>query len=67
MKGENKMILWICIVIVIIGFILAAISYCQAADIWDVIGGVSVTFAVVSFVASIILGAIAISASVGSE
>lgn len=61
------MILWICIAIVIIGFILAAISYAQCAYIWDVIGGVSVTFAVVSFVASIILGAIAISASVGSE
>ena len=61
------MILWICIVIVIIGFILAAISYCQATDIWDVIGGVSVIFAVVSFVASIILGVIAVSASVGSE
>ena len=61
------MILWICIAIVIIGFILAAISYVQATDIWDVIGGVSVTFAVVSFVASIILGVIAVSASVGSE
>ena len=61
------MILWICIAIVIIGFILAAISYVQCADIWDVIGGVSVTFAVVSFVASIILGVIAVSASVGSE
>ena len=61
------MILSICIAIVIIGFILAAISYDQCTDIWDVIGGVSVTFAVVSFVASIILGAIAISASVGSE
>ena len=61
------MILWICIAIVIIGFILAAISYDQATDIWDVIGGVSVTFAVLSFVASIILGVIAVSASVGSE
>ena len=61
------MILWICIAIVIIGFILAAISYVQATDIWDVIGGVSVTFAVVSFVASIILGVIAVSARVGSD
>ena len=61
------MILWICIAIVIIGFILAAISYDQVANIWDVIGGVSLTFAVVSFVASIILGVIAVSASVGSE
>ena len=61
------MILWICIAIVIIGFILVAISYDQATNIWDVIGGVSVTFAVVSFVASIILGVIAVSASVGSE
>ena len=61
------MILWICIVIVIIGLIMAAIAYDKASDIWDVIGGVSVTFAVVSFVASIILGVIAVSASVGSE
>ena len=61
------MILWIFIAIVIIGFILVAISYDQATNIWDVIGGVSLTFAIVSFVASIILGAIAVSASVGSE
>lgn len=61
------MILWICIVIVIIGFILAAISYAKATDIWDVIGCVSVTLAVLSFAASIILGVIAIVANVRSE
>ena len=54
------MILWIFIAITIIGFILAAIAYDQVTNIWDVIGGVSVTFAVVSFVASIILGVIAV-------
>lgn len=61
------MILWICIAIVIIGFILAAISYAQCADIWDVIGSVSLIFAILFFIVSFILGIIAVSASVGSE
>ena len=61
------MILWISIAIVIIGFILAAIARNKYTDIWDVIGCISLTFAVLFLAASVILGAIAISANIGSE
>ena len=61
------MILWISIAIVIIGFILTAIARDKYTDIWDVIGCISLTFAVLFLAASVILGAIAVSASVGSE
>ena len=61
------MILWISIIVAIIGFILAAIARNKYTDIWDVIGCISLTFAVLFLAASVILGAIAISANIGSE
>ena len=61
------MILWISIIVAIIGFMLAAIARNKYTDIWDVIGCISLTFAVLFLAASVILGAIAISANIGSE
>ncbi len=61
------MILWISIAITIISAIVSIISFNKFRDFWDVIGTISSVLAVLFFIISAVLGAIAISASVGSE
>ena len=61
------MILWISIVITIISAIVSIISFNKFSNFWDVISFISTVLAVLFFSASAVLGAIAISASVGSE
>ena len=61
------MILWISIAINIISVIVSIISFNKFRDFWDVIGSISTALAVLFFIISAVLGAIAISASVGSE
>lgn len=61
------MILWISITITIISAIVSIISFNKFRDFWDVIGSISTVLAVLFFIISAVLGAIAISASVGSE
>ena len=61
------MILWISIVITIISVILFAVSYNKFNDTWDVINFISLALAILFGASSAILGAIAVSASVGSE
>ena len=61
------MILWISIIIAIIGFVLFAVSFNKFNDTWDVINFISLAFAILFGASSAILGAIAVSASVGSE
>ena len=61
------MILWISIAITIISVIVINISFNKFRDFWDVIGSISIALAVLFFIISVVLGVIAISASVGSE
>lgn len=61
------MILWISIIIAIIGFVLFAVSFSKFNDTWDVINFISLALAILFGASSVILGAIAVSASVGSE
>ena len=61
------MILWISIAITIISIIVINISFNKFRDFWDVIGSISIALAVLFFIISVVLGVIAISASVGSE
>ena len=61
------MILWISIIIAIIGFVLFAVSFNKFNDTWDVINFISLALAILFGASSAILGAIAVSASVGSE
>ena len=61
------MILWISIAITIISVILFAVSYNKFNDTWDVINFISLALAILFGASSAILGAIAVSASVGSE
>ena len=61
------MILWISIAIAIISVILFAVSYSKFNDTWDVINFISLALAILFGASSAILGAIAVSASVGSE
>lgn len=61
------MILWISIAITIISTIVSIISFNKFRDFWDVIGTISSVLSVLFFAASVVLGVIAISASVGSE
>ena len=61
------MILWIFIAITIISAIVSIISFNKFSNFWDIISFISTVLAVLFFSASAVLGAIAISASVGSE
>ena len=61
------MILWIFIAITIISAIISIISFNKFSNFWDVTSFISTVLAVLFFSASAVLGAIAISASVGSE
>ena len=61
------MILWISIAITIISAIMSIISFNKFSNFWDVTSFISTVLAVLFFSASAVLGAIAISASVGSE
>lgn len=61
------MILWISIAITIISVILFAISFNKISDFWDVINFISLALAILFGASSAILGAIAVSANVGSE
>lgn len=61
------MILWISIIIAIIGFVLFAVSFNKFDDTWDAINFISLALAILFGASSAILGAIAVSASVGSE
>ena len=61
------MILWISIAIAIIGCVLFAVSFNKFNDTWDVINFISLAFAILFGASSVILGAIAVFASVGSE
>lgn len=61
------MILWISIAINIISVVVSIISFNKFRNFWDVIGAISTALAVLFFSVSAVLGAIAISASVGSE
>ena len=61
------MILWISIAITIISAIVSIISFNKFSNFWDIISFISTVLAVLFFSASAVLGAIAISASVGSE
>ena len=61
------MILWISIVIAIIGCVLYPVSLSKFNDTWGVINFISLALAVLFGASSVILGAIAVSASVGSE
>ena len=61
------MILWISIVIAIIGCVLYPVSLSKFNDTWDVINFISLALAVLFGASSAILGAFAVSASVGSE
>ena len=61
------MILWISIAITIISVILFAVSHNNFNDTWDAINFISLALAILFGASSAILGAIAVSASVGSE
>ena len=61
------MILWISIAITIISVLVLIISLNKFSNLWDVIGSISIALAVLFFIISVVLGVIAISASVGSE
>mgnify|MGYP006373808799 CR=1 FL=1 len=61
------MILWISIIIAIIGFVLFAVSFNKFNDTWDAINLISLALVILFGASSVILGAIAVSASVGSE
>ena len=61
------MILWISIAITIISAIVSIISFNKFSNFWDVITSISIALSVLFFIISAVLGAIAISASVGSE
>ena len=61
------MILWISIVITIISAIVLIISFNKFSNFWDVITSISIALTVLFFIISVVLGIIAVSASVGSE
>ena len=61
------MVLWISIAIAIISVILFAMSFNKSSDFWDVINFISLALAILFGASSAILGAIAVSESVGSE
>ena len=61
------MILWISIIIAIIGCVLFPVSLNKFNDTWDVINFISLALTILFGASSVILGAIAVSASVGSE
>ena len=61
------MILWISITITIISVIVLIISFNKFSNLWDAITSISIALAVLFFIISVVLGVIAISASVGSE
>ena len=61
------MIIWISIAIAIISVILFAMSFNKYSDFWDVINFISLALAILFGASSAILGAIAVSANVGSE
>ena len=61
------MILWISIAITIISVLVLIISLNKFSNFWDVISFISIALSVLFFIISVVLGAIAISASVGSE
>lgn len=61
------MILWISIAITIISALVLIISFNKFGNFWDVINFISLALAILFGASSAILGAIAVSASVGSE
>ena len=61
------MILWISIAMTIISVILLAVSCNKFGDFWDFMDCISLVLAILFGASSVILGAIAVSASVGSE
>ena len=61
------MILWISIIMAIIGCVLFSVSFNKFNDTWDVINFISIALAILFGASSVILGAIAVSESVGSE
>lgn len=58
------MILWIFIVVFVVSLVMLAIS---ADRCWDVIGGISIVFLVLSGISSFVFGAYSIYISVGEE
>ena len=61
------MILWISIAMTIISVILLAVSCNKFGDFWDFMDCISLVLAILFGASSVILEAIAVSASVGSE
>ena len=61
------MILWISIIIAIIGCILFSVSCNKCSGVWDAIDVISMVLAILFGASSAILGAIAVSASVGAD
>lgn len=61
------MILWISIAITIISVLVLIISLNKFSNFWDVISFISIALSVLFFIISVVLGAIALSASIGSE
>lgn len=58
------MILWIFIVVFVVSVIMLAISFDRC---WDIIGGISIVFLVLSGILSFVFGAYSITVSAGSE
>ena len=61
------MILWISIAITIISVLVLIISLNKFSNFWDVISFISIALSVLFFIISVVLGVIALSASIGSE
>ena len=61
------MILWISIAITIISVLVLIISLNKFSNFWDVINFISIALSVLFFIISVVLGVIALSASIGSE
>lgn len=61
------MILWISISIVIIGFILLAVSIKRFSDFWDAINFISCVLVVLAGISSLALGVVSIVAITGSD
>ena len=61
------MILWISIFVTVICLVIFIISDNKYGGAWDAINVISLVFAILFGASSVILGAIAVSASVGSE
>ena len=61
------MILWISIAITIISVLVLIISINKFSNFWDVISFISIALSVLFFIISVVLGVIALSASIGSE